>query len=60
MPRTLRDDLKQRKPFTSLQQEAMLNVVRTSSALTDAIDDVLRPHGIGSTQYNVLRILRGA
>jgi DNA-binding MarR family transcriptional regulator len=60
MPRTLRDELKQRKPFTSLREEAMLNVVRTSSALTDAMDDLVRPHGISSTQYNVLRILRGA
>jgi DNA-binding MarR family transcriptional regulator len=60
MPRTLRDDLKQTKPFTSLQEEAMLNVVRTSTAMSDALDELLKPYGIGTTQYNVLRILRGA
>jgi DNA-binding MarR family transcriptional regulator len=60
MPRTLRDDLRQTKPFTSLHQEAMLSVVRTSAAMSDALDELLRPHGIGLTQYNVLRILRGA
>ena len=34
--------------------------VRTSSTLQDAVDDLLKPHGLSGTQYNVLRILRGA
>jgi len=60
MPRSLRDDLRQTKPFTSLQQEAMLNVVRTAATMSDAINEMLKPHGISMTQFNVLRILRGA
>jgi DNA-binding MarR family transcriptional regulator len=60
MPRTLRDDLQQRKPFTSLQEEALLNIVRTSATMTDAMEELLKPYGITGTQYNVLRILRGA
>ena len=60
MPRSLRDDLRQTKPFTSLQQEAMLNVVRTAATMTDAINEMLKPYGISMTQFNVLRILRGA
>jgi DNA-binding MarR family transcriptional regulator len=60
MPRTLRDDIRQTKPFASLHQEALLNLMRTSATIIDALEDVLRPHGIGATQYNVLRILRGA
>lgn len=60
MPTTLREDLRQTKPFTSLQQEAYLNVIRTAARLTDAVEDLLRPHGISGAQYNVLRILRGA
>ena len=60
MPRSLRDDLRQNKPFTSLQQEAMLNVVRTSATMSDAINEMLKPYGISMTQFNVLRILRGA
>jgi len=60
MPATLRDDLRQKKPFSSLHEEAMLNVVRTSATLGDAVEDLLKPHGISGTQYNVLRILRGA
>ena len=60
MPRSLRDDLRQTKPFTSLQQEAMLNVVRTAATMADAINEMLKPYGISMTQFNVLRILRGA
>src|SRR4051794_9429672 len=60
MSRTLRDDLRQKKPFSSIHQEAHLNVVRTSSKLGDAVEDLLKPRGISGTQYNVLRILRGA
>ena len=60
MPRTLRDDIQQKKPFTSAHQEALLNVVRTASALVIAMEELLRPYGISSTQYNVLRILRGS
>lgn len=60
MSPTLQEDLRQTKPFGSLQQEAYLNVVRTTSALTDRVEDLLKPYGISATQYNVLRILRGA
>jgi DNA-binding MarR family transcriptional regulator len=60
MPTTLRDDIRQKRPFKSLHEEAHLNVVRTWAALTDAVDGLLKPHGISGTQYNVLRILRGS
>jgi DNA-binding MarR family transcriptional regulator len=51
---------KQEKPSGSLHQEAQLNIVRTSNLLVDAFDQLLKPYGITGTQYNVLRILRGA
>ena len=60
MSPTLQQDLKQKKPFRSLQQEAYLSVVRTSTALTDAMEDLVKSRGISATQYNVLRILRGS
>ena len=60
MSPSLQQDLRQSKPFTSVQQEAYLSVVRTSSTLMDRVEDLLKPHGISATQYNVLRILRGA
>jgi DNA-binding MarR family transcriptional regulator len=54
------DDLRQQMPFASLQHEAQLAVVRTGMMLQDAFERMLKPHGITGTQYNVLRILRGA
>ena len=60
MPSTLQEELKQNKPFHSLEQEALLSVVRTSAHLMDSFEVFLRPYGITATQYNVLRILRGA
>lgn len=56
----LRQELRQRKPFANLQQEAHLNLARTGAGLQDAFERMLKPHGISATQYNVLRILRGA
>jgi len=60
METTLRDEIKQQKPFKSLYEEAILNIERTSNVLTDSMDQLLKPSGITPTQYNVLRILRGA
>jgi DNA-binding MarR family transcriptional regulator len=60
MVRSLREEIRQRRPFESLEQEAHLNVVRTAAILSDSLDRVLKPAGISLAQYNVLRILRGA
>ena len=37
-----------------------MSVLRTAAVLDHELNDVLRPHGLTLTQYNVLRILRGA
>jgi DNA-binding MarR family transcriptional regulator len=60
MTSALLDELRQRKPFASLAEEVHLSVGRTEAVLAEGVDAVLRPHGISPTQYNVLRILRGA
>jgi DNA-binding MarR family transcriptional regulator len=60
MPTELLDELRQQKPFASLAQEAHLNIARTQATLEEGLDRVLKRHGISATQYNVLRILRGA
>jgi len=57
----LQTELQMRKPFSSLEEEAYLNMVRTVEALNHQLDvEILKPIGLSSTQYNVLRILRGA
>lgn len=56
----LLDELRQTRPFLSLAQEAHLSVSRTDAVLQEGIERVLKPHGLSATQYNVLRILRGA
>ena len=43
-----------------LAEEAFLNVWRTAEVLTHAVSEALKPHGLTLTQYNALRILRGA
>jgi DNA-binding MarR family transcriptional regulator len=60
MTARLQDELKQTKPFRSLEEEATLSIVRTAAMLEHALAQALRPHGITATQYNVLRIVRGA
>ena len=57
---TLAEEIKQNKPFTSLQQEVYLSLLRTADELESRVAAVLKPFGISGTQYNVLRILRGA
>lgn len=57
---SLRDEIKQTKPFSSLEEEALLSVARTAAVLGHRIAEALKPYGVTETQYNVLRILRGA
>lgn len=60
MPGRLQDEIKQTKPFTSLEEEVFLNLQRTSDALMRRLALALKPQNLSPTQYNVLRILRGA
>ena len=60
MTSRLQSELKQRKPFSSLEAEAALNLVRTVEVLSRDMAALLEQHGLSNTQYNVLRILRGA
>ncbi len=60
MAADLRREIRQQKPFGSLAQEAHLNIQRTQAAIDDGLEQLLKAHGVSGTQYNVLRILRGA
>ena len=56
----LLQELRQRKPFPSLGQEAVVALLLTTELVRRAIGRTLEPHDITPQQYNVLRILRGA
>lgn len=60
MQNDLQHELKQTTPFKSLLEEAFVALQRTAALLEHALETELKPSGITATQYNVLRILRGA
>jgi DNA-binding MarR family transcriptional regulator len=57
---SIQAELKQRKPFRTLEEEAAVSLARTAAVFEYAVAGVLKRHGLTPTQYNVLRILRGA
>src|SRR5258705_13961324 len=60
MAPSLQAELKQTVPFSSREQEAYLSVLRTADALQSQVEAKLKEFGLTGTQYNALRILRGA
>jgi DNA-binding MarR family transcriptional regulator len=56
----LLEEIKQTKPFASLEEEVYLNLQRTAEALSWKVVAALKPAELTPVQYNVLRILRGA
>ena len=56
----LKHEIAQQAPFSSPQEEALLNLMRTADCLNRSFQRHTRQRGITGTQYNVLRILRGA
>lgn len=53
-------EIRQTKPFAHREEEAFLNLGRTFEHLQERVAGVLKPFQLTPTQYNVLRILRGA
>ncbi len=60
MARKLAAEIVQSKPFPSLEEEVFLNILRTADRLAADLAQRLRAAGLSLSQYNVLRILRGA
>ncbi len=60
MPSRLESDIQQSRPFLRRSEEALVSIMRTAAVLDHVIQDALKEFGITPTQYNVLRILRGA
>src|SRR5207244_6424829 len=56
----LQREIKKQHPFDSFEQEAALNLRKTCDTLAALEAETLRPTELSPTQYNVLRILRGA
>lgn len=54
----LEDEIKQQK-FESEIQKLMINQLFTGKWVNDLISKYLKPYGLTTQQYNVLRILRG-
>ena len=60
MSPSLQSEIRQSRPFQTLEQEAHLNIERTAAVLMHSLSERFKAHDITPTQYNVLRILRGA
>lgn len=60
MARGIQAELKQSKPFSSLEEEAFIAILRTADKLQLQLVELLKTHGLTPTQFNALRILRGA
>jgi DNA-binding MarR family transcriptional regulator len=58
-PSRLQSELKKRGPFASVEQEAVLNLLRTNDQFQNRFGKLFRSFGVTASQYNVLRILRG-
>jgi len=57
---SLKREIKQNRPFRSAQEEVVLAMIRTADQLAAPMTEVLRQANLSLSQYNVLRILRGA
>jgi DNA-binding MarR family transcriptional regulator len=60
MGKGIQAEIKQTKPFKSLEEEVSVALLRTADQLAWRGTEMFKQHGLSSTQYNALRILRGA
>jgi DNA-binding MarR family transcriptional regulator len=60
MMRTIQEEIKQTRPFPTLEEEAIVSLARTAGVIQNAFTDMIKPYGLTPKLYNVLRILRGA
>jgi DNA-binding MarR family transcriptional regulator len=58
MASRLQRELKKRQPW-GVAEQAVLNILRTSDWIDNRLGRLFREFGLTSSQYNVLRILRG-
>lgn len=58
--RSLAEEIRQNRPWSSPAEEAFVSIMRTAALMRRALAQAVEPLGISPAQYNVLRILRGA
>ncbi len=56
----LLEEIGQKKPFATLEDEVFVNVLKTAEDFLRKETELLKPYELTPSQYNVLRILRGA
>jgi DNA-binding MarR family transcriptional regulator len=54
------EEIHQTKAFATIEEELLVSLLRTTDVLQERFEQMIRPFNISMTQYNVLRILRGA
>jgi MarR family transcriptional regulator, organic hydroperoxide resistance regulator len=54
------EEIHQTKAFATIEEELLVSLLRTTDVLQERFEQAVRPFNLSMTQYNVLRILRGA
>jgi DNA-binding MarR family transcriptional regulator len=60
MPLSIEEEIRQTRPFAHPGSRALVALLRTATVIEHTVNETLRPFGLTLTQYNVLRILKGA
>jgi DNA-binding MarR family transcriptional regulator len=60
MSRQVNKEARRKRSAGNVHEEVFLHIQRTAEALMWGVMEALKPSGLTPTQYNVLRILRGA
>ncbi len=61
MTKTIQGEIQQTRPFPSLRDQVVVNLMRTLNAVAEPwVQYLKRTEGLSASQYNLLRILRGA
>ncbi len=58
--KSIQSEIQQTKPFNTLEEEALVSLQRTADRLHWRMSEMLKAYDLTPTQYNALRILRGA
>src|SRR6202521_6230354 len=60
MAKAIHAGIVKKKPLSTLEEQTFVALLRTADQLQWRAAEMFKPHGLSPTQYNALRILRGA